>query len=51
MTPSYFWQPFEEVITSYDELAQVINEVFTKWATKNRGNGDALNLLTWHKWL
>lgn len=36
MTPSDFWQPYEVTISSYNELASVIDEVFTKWFKKNR---------------
>jgi hypothetical protein len=36
MTPSNFWQPYEETISSYNELASVIDEIFMKWSAKNR---------------
>ncbi|MCD6495507.1 FRG domain-containing protein [Candidatus Bipolaricaulota bacterium] len=36
MTSSDFWQPYEETISSYDELASVIDEVFTKWSARSR---------------
>ncbi len=36
MTPTEFWKPFETVLHSYDDLAKVIDEVFTKWSAKNK---------------
>ena len=36
MNPSDFWQPCEETISSFDQLAEVIDEVFTKWSAKSR---------------
>jgi hypothetical protein len=36
VTPSDFWQPYEETVASFDELASVIDEVFKKWSARSR---------------
>lgn len=36
MKPSDFWQPCEEVIQNYDDLAKTVDDVFKKWSAKNR---------------
>jgi hypothetical protein len=36
MTPTDFWQPFEEVVSSYDELVRVIDTVFKKWSSRSK---------------
>lgn len=36
MTPSDFWQPYEETISSFDELASAVDAVFKKWSSRSR---------------
>ena len=36
MNPEDFWSPYEIEITSFDDLYQVIEDVFKKWSSKNK---------------
>ena len=36
MTPSDFWKPYEEVVSSYEELVEVIDQIQTKANQKKR---------------
>jgi len=36
LNPEDFWAPNEEVISSYDDLVKVVEDVFRKWQSRNK---------------